>query len=223
VKIKQWSRKQSFLLRLRFRRLRSSQNHFVGFVSRKGKTKPITKRENEHCDWFILLLLLPTPTIWFSLDRKQRNRKRSGKKMETFWFFRLRFRRANDSAYDSDFWFSLGHKRSYDSAYDSDSNSVGSENQPLEILDWQVDIPPLFNLYLQYDDGDDDEVTWLSVTSRGPPRSSCHFFTYCGIQRGRSIRVLIILITGRPEFVLPGIGGSLLTSLFTSWKLKFMW
>ena len=52
--------------------------------------------------------------------------------METFWFFWLRFRRAYDSAYDSDFWFSLGHKRSYDSAYDSDSDSVASENQPLE-------------------------------------------------------------------------------------------
>jgi len=53
--------------------------------------------------------------------------------METFWFFRLQFRRAYDSAYDSDFWFSLGHKRSYDSAYDSDSDSdsVASENQPL--------------------------------------------------------------------------------------------
>ena len=46
--------------------------------------------------------------------------------METFWFFWLRFRRAYDSAYDSDFWFSLGHKRSYD------SDSVASENQPLE-------------------------------------------------------------------------------------------
>ena len=51
--------------------------------------------------------------------------------METFWFFRLRFRRAYDSAYDSDFWFSLGHKRSYDSDYASDSDSVASENQPL--------------------------------------------------------------------------------------------
>ena len=28
--------------------------------------------------------------------------------MEAFWFFRLRFRRACDSAYDSDFRFSLG-------------------------------------------------------------------------------------------------------------------
>ena len=132
VKIKQRSRKQSFLLRLRFRRLRSSENQFVGVVSRSGRTKPIINRGNEHRDWFILPLLLPTPTIWFSLDRKRRNRKRSWKKMETFWFFRLQFRRAYDSAYDSDVWFSLGHKRSYDSAYDSDSDSVAGENQPLQ-------------------------------------------------------------------------------------------
>ena len=51
--------------------------------------------------------------------------------METFWFFRLRFRRAYDSAYESDFRFSLGLKLSYDSDYDSDSDSVASENQPL--------------------------------------------------------------------------------------------
>ena len=51
--------------------------------------------------------------------------------METFWFFWLRFRRAYDSAYNSDFWFSLGHKRSYYSDYDADSDSVASENQPL--------------------------------------------------------------------------------------------
>ena len=46
--------------------------------------------------------------------------------METFRLFWLRFRRAYDSAYDSEFWFSLSHKRSYD----SDSDSVASENQP---------------------------------------------------------------------------------------------
>ena len=53
--------------------------------------------------------------------------------METFWFFWLRFRRAYDSAYDSDFWFLQGHKRSYDTAYDYDSNSVASKNQPLRV------------------------------------------------------------------------------------------
>ena len=42
------------------------------------------------------------PTIWFSLDRKRRSHTWSRKKMETFWFFRLRFRRAYDSAYDYD-------------------------------------------------------------------------------------------------------------------------
>ena len=52
--------------------------------------------------------------------------------METFLFFRLRFRRAYESAYDSDFWFSLSSKRFYDSAYDSDSDSVASENRPLQ-------------------------------------------------------------------------------------------
>ena len=46
--------------------------------------------------------------------------------METFWFFRLQFHCAYDSAYDSDFWFSLGHKRSYDSACDSNFDSVAS-------------------------------------------------------------------------------------------------
>ena len=47
--------------------------------------------------------------------------------METFWFFRFRFRRAYDSANDSEFRFSLCHKVSYHSDYDS----VASENQPV--------------------------------------------------------------------------------------------
>ena len=49
--------------------------------------------------------------------------------MEMLWFFWPQFRRAYDSAYDSDFLFSLGYNHSYDSTYDS----VASENQPL----WQ--------------------------------------------------------------------------------------
>ena len=48
------------------------------------------------------------------LDRKRRSHKRIRKKMETFWFFRLRLCRANDFAYESNFWFPQGHKRSYD-------------------------------------------------------------------------------------------------------------
>ena len=39
--------------------------------SRSERTKPITKRGNMYCDWLILPLLLPTPTIWFSLDHKR--------------------------------------------------------------------------------------------------------------------------------------------------------
>ena len=62
--------------------------------------------------------------------RFRRSRKRSRKKMETFWFFWLRLRCAYDSAYDSDFLFSQGHKRSYHSTYDSYSDSVARENQP---------------------------------------------------------------------------------------------
>ena len=52
-------------------RLWSSENQIVGVGSRSGRTKPITKRVNVHCDWFIVPLLLPTLTIWFSLDHKR--------------------------------------------------------------------------------------------------------------------------------------------------------
>ena len=41
------------------------KNWVVGAASRSGRTIPIIKRG----DWFILPLLLPTPTIWFSLAR----------------------------------------------------------------------------------------------------------------------------------------------------------
>ena len=40
----------------------------------------IKKRGKVHCDLFIRLLLLSTPTIWFSLEHKRRSRKRSRKK-----------------------------------------------------------------------------------------------------------------------------------------------
>ena len=35
------------------------------------KTQPITLPGIKHCHWFILLLLLVTPTMQFSLDRKR--------------------------------------------------------------------------------------------------------------------------------------------------------
>ena len=57
--------------------------------------------------------------------------------MKTFWFLRLRFRRAYDSAFDSDFRFSLGFKLSYD----SDSDSVISENQPFNVKVTNFNLP----------------------------------------------------------------------------------
>ena len=51
----------------------------LGCRSRKQKLKnqPIAKRGIEHCHWFILPLLLATPTMQFSLDRKRRRHKQS--------------------------------------------------------------------------------------------------------------------------------------------------
>ena len=76
----------------------------LGRRSRKQKRNNYetnhTKRRNVHWDWFILPPLLPTPTIWFSLDCKRRSHQRNQKKMETFWFFWLRFRRAYDPCLD---------------------------------------------------------------------------------------------------------------------------
>ena len=51
----------------------------LGCRSRKQKRKnePIAKSEIEHCHWFILPLLLATPTMQFSLDRKRRRHKQT--------------------------------------------------------------------------------------------------------------------------------------------------
>ena len=43
----------------------------------KRKTQPIARPEIEHCHWFILPLLLATPTMQFSLDRKRRSHKQN--------------------------------------------------------------------------------------------------------------------------------------------------
>ena len=72
--------KTTFWFRLRLPRLRSSENWVFGVGSRSGSTKPNAKRGNVYCDWFILSLLLPTPTIWFLLNCKRRSHKRSRKK-----------------------------------------------------------------------------------------------------------------------------------------------
>ena len=60
----------------------------------------------------VLLLLLPTPTIWFSLDHKWNVSDGVVSEIGTL--------------------FSLDHKL-YASDYDSDSESDASENQPLEM------------------------------------------------------------------------------------------
>ena len=39
----------------------------------KRKNQPSTRPAIDHCDWFILPLLLATPTMKFSLDRKRRS------------------------------------------------------------------------------------------------------------------------------------------------------
>ena len=51
----------------------------LGCRSRKQKLKnqPIAKPGIEHCHWFILPLLLATPTMQFSLDRKRRRHKQN--------------------------------------------------------------------------------------------------------------------------------------------------
>ena len=51
----------------------------LGCRSRKQKRKnqPIAKSGIEHCHWFILPLLLATPIMQFSLDRKQRRHKQN--------------------------------------------------------------------------------------------------------------------------------------------------
>jgi len=47
--------------------------------------------------------------------KKTAAKETSHNRKKTFWFFRLRFLRAYDSAYDSDFRILLGNKRSFDS------------------------------------------------------------------------------------------------------------
>ena len=55
-----------------------SENCIVGVVSSsKWKNKPMTMFDSGPCDWFVLPLLLPTPTTQFSLDHKRRSRKRN--------------------------------------------------------------------------------------------------------------------------------------------------
>ena len=65
----------AFRFRLRLRRFPSAYDLVKTRLSESEAEaeapKPNTKRGNVHSDWLILPLLLPTPTIWFSLDHKR--------------------------------------------------------------------------------------------------------------------------------------------------------
>ena len=90
-----------------------------------GRTKQITKCGNMHCDWFILPLLLPTLTIWFSLDHKRNISDGVGRNGNVLILPSL-----SSSVTLTPIRFSPGHKRSYSCAYDSNSDSITRENQP---------------------------------------------------------------------------------------------
>ena len=93
-------------------RLWSSENQIVGVGSRSGRISQSECTFPRFVIGLVLLLLLPTPTIWFSLDHK---------------------RNASDGVVSGiRTLFSLDHKL-YASDYDSDSDSVASENQPLRL------------------------------------------------------------------------------------------
>ena len=81
----------------------------VGVGSRSGRISQSQCTFPRFEIGFVLLLLLATPTIWFSLDHKRNVSDRVVSGIGTL--------------------LSLDHKL-YASDYDSDSDSVASENQP---------------------------------------------------------------------------------------------
>ena len=90
-------------------RLWSSENQIVGVGRRSGRISQSECTFSRFVIGLVLLLLLPTPTIWFSLDHK---------------------RNVSDGVVNGiATLFSLDHKL-YASDYDSYSDSVASENQP---------------------------------------------------------------------------------------------
>ena len=102
VKIENRSRKRSHKLNgIGFGRIRTFPFHPIAFTTpslmiqcklgcqsrkQKWKNQPIVTTGVEHCHWFILPLLLATPTMQFSLDRKLRRHKQNW----SVFCFRLR-------------------------------------------------------------------------------------------------------------------------------------
>ena len=118
----------SFLFKAGFHQPRSQS---------RRRTKPITKRGIVHSDWLILPLLLPTATIWFSLDHKRNVSDGVVSGVGRKW------KRSDSSDSDSvalvtPLTTPIFDFHSYNSAYHSDSDSVASENQPMR--DRQVKI-----------------------------------------------------------------------------------
>ena len=98
--------------------------------------------------------------------------------MEPFWLFRLRFRRAYDSAFDSDFQFSLG--RSALTTYDS----VASQ--------WK----PVFNVTFF---GLDTEAFWRNnLKGEGVLMIKTAFKGGAYCKEGTKLIITVCLIAGQP-------------------------
>ena len=96
-------------------RLWSGENQIVGVGSRSGRIRQSECTFPCFVIGLVLLLLLPTPTIWFSLDHKRNVSDGVVNGIRTL--------------------FSLDHKL-YVSDYDSDCDSVVSKNQPFLRNSW---------------------------------------------------------------------------------------
>jgi len=89
--------------------------------SEAEENKPITTLDSRHFDGLVLPLLLPTPTIYFSLDHKQWSRKRNWKKWKCSDFSNW-FRQAYDSNSNSEFHYVVSSSLT--------TTTMASENQP---------------------------------------------------------------------------------------------
>ena len=90
-------------------RLWSSENQIVGVGNRSGRINQSQCTSPRFVIGLVLLLLLPTPTVWFSLDHK---------------------RNISDGVVSGIGTLFLLDYKVYASDYGSDSDSVASENQP---------------------------------------------------------------------------------------------
>ena len=122
VNIKPMESEEEHWFRLWLRRSRSSENCIVGVASRSGRIN------QSQCSipglvigWFFTFCFWHRqPSFHWIVNDGVVN---GIEKMKMFWFSRLRFRWAYDSAYDSDFhWILLGRKLSYDSVASEDQS-----------------------------------------------------------------------------------------------------